>query len=117
VGTDNDVLIGGLIVSSEESGQANVIVRALGPSLASSGVTGTLADPTLELHNGDGDLLAFNDNWQDSQGGIISSVDLAPGDPSESAIFSTLVAGDYTAVVRGANATTGIGLIEVFDIP
>ncbi len=117
VGTDNDVLIGGLIVSSEESGQANVIVRALGPSLGNSGVSGTLADPTLELHNGNGDLLAFNDNWQDSQGGIIGSANLAPNDPLESAIFATLAAGEYTAVVRGANATTGVGLVEVFDIP
>ncbi|HEV8422177.1 MAG TPA: hypothetical protein VGQ40_02440, partial [Chthoniobacterales bacterium] len=117
VGTDNDVLIGGLIVSSEESGQANVIVRALGPSLGSSGVSGTLADPTLELHDGNGDLLAFNDNWQDSQGGIIASANLAPNNPLESAIFGTLAAGEYTAIVRGANATTGVGLIEVFDIP
>src|SRR5262249_46801890 len=68
VGTDTDVLIGGLIVSGEESGQANVIVRALGPSLGSSGVNGVLADPILELHDKDGDLLASNDNWQDTQG-------------------------------------------------
>jgi hypothetical protein len=71
----------------------------------------------LELHNIDGDLLAFNDNWQDSQGGFITSVNLAPADPSESAIFAMLAAGAYTAVVRGANGSTGVGLVEVFDIP
>ena len=117
VGTGTNVLIGGLIVSSEESGQANVVMRALGPSLGTAGVSGTLSDPTLELHDSNGDLMAANDNWQDSQGGIIASTGLAPADPREAAIFATLVAGEYTAVVQGANATTGVGLVEVYNIP
>ncbi|MGH8095063.1 MAG: sialidase family protein [Chthoniobacterales bacterium] len=117
VGTGSNVLIGGLIVSSEESGQANVVVRALGPSLGTSGVSGTLTDPTLELHDSNGDLLAANDNWQDTQGGIIASTGLAPADPREAAIFATLVAGEYTAVVQGVNGTTGVGLVEVYNIP
>ena len=117
VGTGDNVLIGGLIVSSEESGQANVVVRALGPSLGTAGVSGTLSDPTLELHDSNGDLMAANDNWQDSQGGIIASTGLAPADPREAAIFATLVAGEYTAIVQGANATTGVGLVEFYNIP
>ncbi len=117
VGTGTNVLIGGLIVSAEESGQANVVVRALGPSLGTSGVSGTLSDPTLELHDSNGDLLSTNDNWQDSQGGIIASTGLAPTDPREAAIFATLVAGEYTAIVQGTNATTGVGLVEVYNIP
>ena len=116
VGTGTNVLIGGLIVSSEESAQANVVVRALGPSLGALGVTGVLADPTLELHDGNGDLLASNNDWEDTQGGIIASAGLAPNDSRESAIFATLVAGAYTAVVQGANNTTGVGLIEVYNI-
>jgi hypothetical protein len=117
VGTGTDVLIGGLIVSAEESGQANVIVRALGPSLGGSGVSGVLADPTLELHDKDGDILAANDNWDDTQGGIISSTGLAPNDANEAALFITLAAGEYTAVVQGANETSGVGQVEVFNIP
>ena len=117
VGIENDVLIGGLIVSEEQSGQANVVVRALGPSLASADLQDVLADPVLELFNGDGDLLDTNDNWEETQGGIISSVGLAPEDPLEAAIFRTLTAGLYTAVVRGVNNTTGISLVEVFNIP
>ncbi len=117
VETGDQVLIGGLIVSEEESAQANIFVRAIGPSLGSHGVTGALQDPTIELHDSNGALLAFNDNWQDTQGGIIASAGLAPNDVREAAIFATVPAGGYTAVVRGANATSGIGLVEVVNIP
>jgi hypothetical protein len=117
VGTDTDVLIGGLIVSSEESAQANIIVRALGPSLASPDVTNPLDDPTLELHDENGALLAFDDDWRDAQEGYFTSAELAPSDDREAAIFATLQAGNYTAVVRGQNATTGVGLVEAYNIP
>ncbi len=117
VGTGSAALIGGLIVSSEESGQANVIVRALGPSLGSSNVTGVLQDPTLELRDSNGALVALNDNWRDTQEGFITSAGLAPGDDREAAIFATLPAGPYTAVVQGQNATTGVGLVEAYNIP
>ena len=117
VGTGSNVLIGGLIVSAEESAQANVIVRALGPSLGSVNVSGALQDPTLELRDSNGALIALNDNWRDTQGGIISSTGLAPGDDREAAIFATLPAGAYTAVVQGQNATTGVGLVEAYNIP
>jgi hypothetical protein len=115
VGIDTNVLIGGLVVSSEADGQANVILRALGPSLGSLGVTGVLADPTLELHDSDGNLLASNNDWQDAQGGIISSTGLAPDDPKEAALFAILTAGSYTAVVQGANGTTGVALVEIYN--
>ncbi|MEP6975217.1 MAG: sialidase family protein [Spartobacteria bacterium] len=117
VATGNDVLIGGLIVSSEASAQANVILRALGPSLGAVGVNGALQDPTLELHDSNGALLAANDNWQESQAGIIASTGLAPSDAREAALFARLPAGAYTAIVRGANSTTGIGLVEAYNIP
>ena len=117
VGTDTDVLIGGLIVSAENSGQANVVVRALGPSLGAAGVGGALPDPTLELHDANGAILALNDDWQDTQEAIISSTGLAPKNDRESAIFATVPAGEYTAVVRGQDQTTGVGLVEVYNIP
>ncbi|CAN5590952.1 hypothetical protein BH20VER3_BH20VER3_06840 [soil metagenome] len=117
VGIGDAVLIGGLIISSEASGQANVVVRALGPSLSASGVTGALQDPTLELHDSNGALVASNDDWREAQEGIISSTGLAPGDDREAALFAHLAAGAYTAVVRGSNDTTGIGLVEVYNIP
>ncbi len=117
VGTGTDVLIAGLIVANEADGQANVVLRALGPSLGTAGVAGALADPQLELHDANGALLSANDDWRDAQEGIIKSTNLAPLDDRESALFATLPAGEYTAVVRGANDTTGVGLVEAFNIP
>jgi hypothetical protein len=117
VGTDDAVLIGGLIISSEASAQANIVIRALGPSLDAAGVTGALQDPTLELHDSNGSLLALNDNWRDTQEGIITSTGLEPSDDREAAIFAALPAGAYTAVVHGKDETTGIGLVEAYNIP
>jgi hypothetical protein len=119
IGTDTNVLIGGLIVSPEESAQANIIVRALGPSLANANppVPNALSDPTLELHDNNGGLVALNDNWRDSQEGFITSAGLAPSDDREAAIFATLPAGNYTAVVQGQNASMGVGLVEAYNIP
>ena len=94
-----------------------MVVRALGPSLGSANVTGALQDPTLELHDSNGALVALNDNWRDTQEGFITSTGLAPSDDREAAIFATLPAGAYTAVVQGQNATTGVGLVEVYNIP
>ncbi|HEX4666130.1 MAG TPA: sialidase family protein [Chthoniobacterales bacterium] len=117
VGLDDQVLIGGLVVSDEESAQANVILRALGPSLGALGVMDPLQDPILELHDVNGTTVAANDNWQETQAGYFVSAGLAPPDDREAAIFASLPAGSYTAIVRGVNATTGIGLIEVYNIP
>jgi hypothetical protein len=117
VGTDDAALIGGLIISSEASAQANIVVRALGPSLGAIGVAGTLQDPTLELRDGNGGLVALNDNWRDTQEGIITSTGLEPSDDREAAIFAALPAGAYTAVVHGKDETTGVGLVEAYNIP
>ena len=75
-----------------------------------------LSDPVLELHNAGGALIASNDNWQDGQEAQIKASGLAPADPKESAIFATLPAGGFTAVVRGAGDTTGVALVEVYSI-
>jgi sugar lactone lactonase YvrE len=116
VGTGDDVLIGGFIVGGNALATNAVVVRALGPSLAAAGVANPLADPTLELHNASGAIVASNDDWQETQEAQIAATGLAPTDPNESAIYATLPAGNYTGVVRGAGDTTGTALVEVYSL-
>ena len=113
-----NVMIGGFIVSGQPSaGDAEeVVVRGLGPSLASLGVSGTLQDPVLDLYNGNGDVIASDDNWKDSQATEIEAAGLAPTDDREAAILTTLLAGAYTAVLHGKGTATGNGLIEAYGI-
>jgi hypothetical protein len=128
VGTGDDVLIGGFIIGG--SVPVQVIMRALGPSLAAFGITDALQDPTLELHDGSGTLLVSDDNWRDSQqAAIIQAGGLAPTDDRESAIVATLAPGNYTLIVRGKNLNlvrlplgriqitpaTGVALVEVYN--
>jgi hypothetical protein len=94
-----------------------VIVRAIGPSLAMAGISTPLPDPTLELHDRNGNILQTNDNWQqgpDAQ--AISDHGLAPTNPRESALMATVNPGSYTAIVRGVNGDTGTALVEVYDL-
>jgi hypothetical protein len=114
VQTGDDVLIGGFIVRG--IGPKKMIVRGMGPSLSANGVPDLLQDPTLELHDSTGAIILSNNNWQDTQAAEIQATGLAPGDPRESAIVATLDPGTYTAVMRGANNTTGVGLVEAYDL-
>ncbi len=115
VGTGDNALIGGFILQG--GGAKKVLVRALGPSLGKSGLSGVLANPTLELRNGNGQLLSSNDDWSNSsQASAISATGIPPSDPRESAILASLAPGHYTAIVRGVGDTTGIGLVELFDL-
>ncbi|MEY2575802.1 MAG: hypothetical protein QOF80_1289, partial [Verrucomicrobiota bacterium] len=118
VQTGSNALFAGFIVGNN-IGAANVVVRGLGPSLAQSGIITPLLDPTLELHDNNGALLIGNDNWQDdaSQAARISSAGLAPANPAESAVFASLLPGTYTAIVAGKNGGTGVGLVEVYNLP
>ncbi|CAN5502218.1 hypothetical protein BH20VER3_BH20VER3_04510 [soil metagenome] len=113
VGTGDNVLIGGFIVTGSDP--KKVILRAIGPSLPLGGATGVLADPVLELHEPDGTVIT-NDNWRDTQ--ELESIDstIPPTNDLESAIVATLDPGPYTAIVRGKNDGTGIGLVEVYDL-
>ena len=115
VGTGDNVLIGGLIIDG--SATKKIITRAIGPSL-SAFLPGAIQDPTLELHDQNGVLIASDDNWQDdpAQASQIQASGFAPNDSRESAILKSLAAGSYTAIVRGANSATGIGLVEVYDL-
>jgi hypothetical protein len=114
VQTGDNVMIGGLIVTGSDP--VKVIVRAIGPTLANYGITNPLQDPTLELHNGNGALIAFNDNWKDSQQAEIQVTGLPPANDLESAIVRTLAPGNYTAIVRGKNNTIGVALVEVYRL-
>jgi hypothetical protein len=116
VDTGDNAMIGGFIVGGAGGGAAKVIIRALGPTLGSVGVQGALADTTMELHDNNGNTIATDDNWKDSQQGDIQATTLAPPNELEAAIVRTLVPGNYTAVVRGANNSTGIGLVEVYNL-
>jgi hypothetical protein len=111
----DQVLIGGFIVGGSQS--KTLIVRALGPSLASQGVASALTDPNLELRDAAGNLLASNNNWAEGANAAqIQSEGFAPSQPAESAVRVTLNPGNFTAVVRSANGGTGIGLVEVYDL-
>lgn len=117
VGTADEPMIGGLIMQGGAT--KKVIVRALGPSLAggSSPIVGALADPILELRDGSGNLLAVNDDWGSStQVTDILATTIPPVNARESAIVATLNAGNYTAIVRGLDNTSGVALVEVFDL-
>jgi hypothetical protein len=110
--TGNDVMIGGFII--EGNLPKTVLVRAVGPNLANFGVTGVLANPTLQLFSGQ-TVIASNDDWQTaSNAAAIQATGLAPVSPLESAILITLQPGAYTAIVSGANGGTGVGIVEVF---
>ena len=112
VQTGNDVVIAGFIITGDRN--KRLIVRTSGPSLP---VPGKLADPALDLYDGAGKPIAANDNWQTATNRqeIVDSA-LAPPNNSEPAILATLSPGPYTAIVRGVNNSTGVGLVEVYDL-
>jgi streptogramin lyase len=123
VQTGDNVLIGGFIITGRDA--KKILVRGIGPSLTGAGITGALADPRLEVHNSSGALVATNDNWRFTQPGgaipgdqqaEIQATGLAPANDQESALIATLEPGNYTAVLQGVNGSTGIGVVEVFDL-
>ena len=108
-------MIGGVIIDG--GGPKKVVVRAIGPSLAAAGVSAALNDPVLQLYNASGEVIAENDDWSESADRqAITDANLAPTHSRESAISASLPAGNYTAVVRGAGDTSGVGLVEVYDL-
>ena len=113
VDTADNAMIGGFILGG---GTAEVIVRAIGPSLTAFGVAGALQDPTLDLYDSFGTLIVSNDNWKDTQQTEITATGLPPSNDKESAILMTLLPAPYTAIVRGKNDTTGVALVEVYEL-
>jgi hypothetical protein len=110
--TGDNVLIGGFIITGTQP--KKVIIRAIGPSLT---LPGKMADPRLELHDGTGAAIASNDNWKEAANkqAIIDST-IPPSNDKESAIVASLSPGAYTAIVSGVNNSTGIALVEVYDL-
>jgi hypothetical protein len=117
VETGDNVMIGGFILGAAADNEATVVVRGIGPALSDRGVANALADPTLELHDADGMVVASNDDWKDSQEVEIEAAGLAPTYDRESAILAQLSAGGYTAILRGEDDATGVGLVEVYNLP
>jgi hypothetical protein len=116
VQTDSNVVIAGFILGNNQ-GDDRIVVRGLGPSLSSFGITNPVQDPTLELRNQNGTLLRSNNDWADDpvQAAEVAAAGLAPSNEKESAIAATLSPGLYTAILAGANNGTGVGLVEVYD--
>ena len=119
VGTGNNVLIGGFIVRDDSftNQPQNILVRGIGPSLSSAGVSNPLQDPFIELHDGNGALVTSNDDWgSSSNAGALTTSGLAPTNPKESAILMTLAPGAYTVVLSGMNGGTGVGNVEAYNL-
>jgi hypothetical protein len=114
VETGERVAISGFIVAGPTV--KRVGVRALGPSLASFGVSRPLLDPAIELRRANGSLVMANDNWKDAQQAEITGAGIAPSSDKEAALIASLSAGNYTAIVTGKNGATGVGLAEVYDL-
>ena len=118
VDTGDNVMIGGFIIGPKQLGDftlaSTVVVRAIGPSLGDFGVANSLQDPTLELHDENGTMIAFNDDWKDSQQAEIEAAQLGPSDNRESAILIQVLSDPYTVIVRGKGDTTGVALVEVY---
>ena len=115
VGTGQAMMIGGFIAGGGQN-NIQVIIRGLGPSLTQHGVSGALADPVLSLFDSNGNVLAKNNNWKDSQRTGIQATGLAPPNDLESAILQDVSPGNYTAILSGRNNTTGIGLVEIYRL-
>jgi hypothetical protein len=115
VGTEQNVAIAGFIITGTTFGE-QVMIRGLGPTLSNFNVGGVLADPLLRLYDGSGSLIFSNNDWKDTQPGDIRATGLAPSFDAESAILIGLSPGQYTAILSGNNGTTGVGLVEVYDI-
>jgi hypothetical protein len=107
-------MIGGFIITG--NAPKKVAIRGMGPALASFGITDFLADPFLELRSSSGAVLQANDNWKDSQQAEIQALGLAPNDNREAVIVTTLTPGSYTALLTGKGGTTGVGLVEIYDV-
>jgi hypothetical protein len=116
VGTGDNVLIAGMIIGNGDS--PIMVFRALGPSTASLGIANPLLDPTLELFDSNGMSIGFDNDWKNPQLQAVRAVNLAPPDDRESAIVAAFLSpGNYTAIVRGANNTTGVAVVEAYRVP
>ena len=119
--TGDDVMISGFILGARPGG-TTLVLRGIGPELTSFGVSNALANPTLELHDGNGTLLISNDNWkvddatQESQEAAVNATTIPPSNDLESAIVARLGPGTYTAVLKDRDGAAGVGLLEIYNL-
>jgi hypothetical protein len=115
--SDDNVMIGGFVLG-RGSNTTEIVVRGIGPSLAGLGIDPILADPALELYDGNGSILVANDDWQDNpaQASELISRGLAPQNAKEAAVVMSLPPGAFTALLGGRNGGTGIGLVELYNV-
>jgi hypothetical protein len=113
VGSGNNVTIGGFIMAPNGG---RVLIRGLGPSLSAFGITNPLPDPVVELYNANGDMLASNDNWKSAEAAAIQDTTIPPTNDLEAALVATLPQGSYTAILRGKNGATGVGIVEIYSL-
>jgi hypothetical protein len=116
VQTGDNVMIAGFVAGPPNAAPTGILIRGIGPSLSKSGVPNALQDPTLELHDSNGTKLRTNDNWKDTQQSDIQATGIPPSDNRESAILVDVAPGAYTAILAGKGNTTGVGLVEVYDV-
>jgi hypothetical protein len=116
VQTADNRMIAGFVAGPDNAAPTGILVRGMGPSLSNSGVPNALADPTLELHDSNGTTLRTNDNWKDTQQADIEATGIPPGNDLESAILVDVAPGAYTAILAGQGNTTGVGLIEIYNV-
>ena len=112
----DNVMIGGLVIGAAGSQSIDLVVRAIGPSLAPAGVPDVLPDPTLSLYDGNGAAFASNDDWRETQEAELEASGLAPTSDVESAILVSQPAGNMTAIVRGKDGAVGNALVEVYRL-
>ncbi|MGZ5023486.1 MAG: hypothetical protein ACXWBS_01350 [Chthoniobacterales bacterium] len=115
VGTGDEVMIGGFIVRGNGM-SADLLVRALGPSLSANGITQPLADPRIEIRDSNGALIAANNDWRDTQASEIQSRSLAPPNELEAAAIISAGPGAYTAILQGNGGVTGVALLEIYRL-
>jgi hypothetical protein len=117
VGTGGNVVIAGFVLGNQQ-GTDRVVIRGLGPSLSSFGITNALADPTIELRDDNGTVIHTDNDWMDNPGqaALLTAAGLAPSDSKEAAIVANLPPGLYTAILAGANSGQGVGIVEVYDV-
>jgi hypothetical protein len=114
----NNVLIAGFILGGNNTANDRLAIRGLGPSLSQFGLNPVVADPTLELHDSNGATLITNDDWESDSVSAANLIlfNLAPSNPKESAIFTSLPAGAFTAIIAGKNGGTGIAIVEIYNL-
>lgn len=117
VETADNRLIGGFIVGGDASSTREVVVRAIGPSLSEAKIANPLADPFLDVRDGNGNPIATNDNWKDDpNAGKVSEFGLAPKNDLESALYLVVAPGAYTGIISGNGGSSGVGLVEVYGV-